>query len=143
MLRKYKVYYNEKEWDNIRNLFYFSVSNLPLSSNLSGSRNIQASLSINFLNPLIYCIICRRTQFHHDFHSALVPLRHPCNLKNVSGYCQSHPDIHLKNELIYIYTRISGRYAPFFLAPAVGRGPFGPPAHCSLTQQTKTVVLTP
>ena len=29
---------------------------------------------------------------------------------------------------IYI-TRNSGRFAPFFLAPAVGRGPFRPPAH--------------
>ena len=27
---------------------------------------------------------------------------------------------------VYHYTRNSGRYAPFFLSPAMGRRPFGP-----------------
>ena len=40
----------------------------------------------------------------------------------------------------YRSTRNSGRNKPFFLAPVVGRRPFGPPA---LKQKTKMVVLTP
>ena len=42
-------------------------------------------------------------------------------------YLYSQMVLPFRNSYLYIATRNSGRFAPFFLAPAVGRRPLGPP----------------